>query len=72
MKNLTLENIARACSSELKNAGGNETREITCAVIDSRKIEEGGLFLPLREKRWTDTVSSVRCLKKERHVWLPA
>ena len=28
MKNLTLENIARACSSELKNAGGNETREI--------------------------------------------
>lgn len=51
MKNLTLENIARACSSELKNAGGNETKEITCAVIDSRKIEEGGLFFATKGEK---------------------
>lgn len=52
MKNMTLTNIARACSAELKNAASNEReKEITCAVIDSRQIEEGGLFFAVKGEK---------------------
>ena len=44
MKNLTLKNIAGAIGAPLNNAEGKENTEITCAVVDSRKIEPGGLF----------------------------
>lgn len=46
MKNMTPEAIAQACNGTLFcNRAGQERKEITCAVLDSRKIEEGGLFI---------------------------
>ena len=44
MKGLTLENVARACGGQLKNHNGNDS-EAVCVVIDSRKIEAGGIFI---------------------------
>ncbi len=44
MKNLTAIKIAEAVDGILQNANGQEETEITCAVVDSRKIEKGGLF----------------------------
>ncbi|MCR4787547.1 MAG: UDP-N-acetylmuramoyl-tripeptide--D-alanyl-D-alanine ligase, partial [Lachnospiraceae bacterium] len=44
MKGLTLTAVAKACGGKLKNHNGNEN-EATCVVIDSRKIEEGGIFI---------------------------
>lgn len=44
MKHLTLANIARACGGTLYGAAGMEEKEVTCGVIDSRKIEKDGLF----------------------------
>ena len=44
MKQLTLINIADACGGKLCGGAGLEEKEITCGVIDSRKIEKDGLF----------------------------
>lgn len=44
MKHLTLHNIAKACGGTLYGGEAVEDREITCAVIDSRKLASGGLF----------------------------
>lgn len=44
MKHMTLRNIAAACGGTLCNAAEKEEQEVTCAVIDSRKLEAGGLF----------------------------
>ena len=47
MKNLTFANIAKACEGRYI---GDETlldTTITGAVIDSRQVREGYLFLPL-------------------------
>ncbi|MGN1148621.1 MAG: UDP-N-acetylmuramoyl-tripeptide--D-alanyl-D-alanine ligase [Lachnospiraceae bacterium] len=49
MQNMTLSNIAKACGGSLQYGAacrdvGVADREITCAVIDSRKLEEDGLF----------------------------
>ena len=52
MKNMTLENIAKACGGKLCNIGENgDNREASCVVIDSRKIEEGGIFIATRGER---------------------
>lgn len=44
MTQMTLQNIAAACGGTLYQAEGVETKEITCAEIDSRRIKAGGLF----------------------------
>lgn len=47
MKNMTPSAIAKACGGKLFLGTVKEeelNREITCAVLDSRKIQEGGLF----------------------------
>lgn len=44
MQHMTLANIAAAVGGALYQAEGHEEQEVTCAVIDSRKMEEGGLF----------------------------
>jgi len=44
MKQLTLVNIAEACGGKLCGGAGLEEKEVTCGVIDSRKIEKDGLF----------------------------
>ena len=51
MDYLTLENIAGACQGELCGAKGMEKAGITCAVIDSRKLEAGGLFFAARGEK---------------------
>lgn len=50
MRNMTLQNIAQACGGTLYQAE-NFNEEITCAVIDSRKIEQGGLFFATRGEK---------------------
>jgi len=46
MKNMTLKAIAQACNGKLVcSEKVQDNKEITCAVLDSRKIEEGGLFI---------------------------
>ena len=52
MKNLTLGNIAKACNGRLMNMKSELSgREATCVVIDSRKIEEGGIFIATKGER---------------------
>ncbi|HKM33757.1 MAG TPA: UDP-N-acetylmuramoyl-tripeptide--D-alanyl-D-alanine ligase [Lachnospiraceae bacterium] len=50
MRNMTLQNIAKACGGTLYQAE-NLGLEITCAVIDSRKMEQGGLFFATRGEK---------------------
>lgn len=57
MKNLTLMNIAKACSGTLYNMGSFEwdaqqrEAEASCVVIDSRKVERGGVFIATRGEK---------------------
>ncbi len=50
MKNMTIENICRACRGELRYHNGSE-KEASCVVIDSRKIEAGGVFIATKGER---------------------
>lgn len=50
MKNMTIKNIAGACKGKLCNDNGNSA-EAVCVVIDSRKIEAGGIFIAARGER---------------------
>ena len=50
MQNMTLENIAKACGGTLYQAQ-DPSLEITCAVIDSRKMEQGGLFFATKGEK---------------------
>ncbi len=52
MKNMTLENIAKACGGMLYGMQKAETAmEAACVVIDSRKIEKGGIFIATKGER---------------------
>lgn len=52
MKNLSLNNIARVLKGELKNTEGFDCdREATCVDLDSRRIEEGGIFIATRGEK---------------------
>lgn len=51
MKNMTLENIARACGGEYIGAKEKRQDEIAGAVIDSRLVEPGFLFIPIKGAR---------------------
>ena len=48
---LTLRNVADACGSVLCSAQGREDEALTCAVIESRKIERGGLFFAMEGEK---------------------
>ncbi|MBE5869195.1 MAG: UDP-N-acetylmuramoyl-tripeptide--D-alanyl-D-alanine ligase [Lachnospiraceae bacterium] len=45
MLNMTLERIAQACGGQLYGSPEGDPAEVTCVVLDSRKIEQGGLFV---------------------------
>ncbi len=47
MKNLTLENITRACSGTFRGDVTKLSEEVKGVVIDSRKVEEGFLFVAI-------------------------
>ena len=51
MQNMTLHNIANACNGNLYCNTASRNTEITCAVIDSRKIEQGGLFFATKGEK---------------------
>lgn len=48
MKNMTLENIAAACGGVYIGTDADKAREITGVVIDSRLVEPGYLFIPIK------------------------
>lgn len=50
MKNMTIDNIAKACEGKICGKGGNEA-EAACVVIDSRKMEKGGVFIAAKGER---------------------
>lgn len=51
MKNMTLENIAKACGGELVLNGAEATARIAGAVIDSRLVKENYLFFATKGER---------------------
>jgi UDP-N-acetylmuramoyl-tripeptide--D-alanyl-D-alanine ligase len=51
MKNMTLENIAEACGGSYFGKEQEKQTEIRGAVTDSRQVEEGFLFIPVKGAR---------------------
>lgn len=51
MKNMTLENIARACGGVYFGAEDKKQCEISGAVIDNRLVEQDFLFIPIKGAR---------------------
>ena len=51
MKNMTLEHIAQACGGTYIGEECDRKKEIQGAVIDSRLVGEGYLFIPIRGAR---------------------
>ena len=51
MQNMTLENIAGCLGCKLYQAAGQEQTEITGAVLDSRKVEQGYAFFATKGER---------------------
>ena len=48
MKNLTPENIAKACGGTMVNCENILGREVTAVTADSRKVTEGCLYIPMK------------------------
>lgn len=51
MKNMTLENIAKACNGTYFGEEQKKQNQICGAVTDSRQVEEGFLFIPIKGAR---------------------
>ena len=51
MPHMTLENITKACEGTYYGDTALLSAEITGAVMDSRQIEEGYLFFPIKGER---------------------
>ena len=52
MRNMTIQSIADAVGGRLENAAKSDlTKEASCVVIDSRLIEEGGVFVATKGQR---------------------
>lgn len=51
LQQMTLENIARACGGTYVGEDTLRGSEITGAVIDSRQVEPGYLYIPVRGER---------------------
>ena len=51
MKNMTFENIAKACGGELVLNGADAGTEIAGAVLDSRLVKENYLFFATKGER---------------------
>ena len=60
MKNLTLEHIAQACSGIYCGPEDKKDRCVTSITSDSRKAEEGCLFVPIRSEEHTSELQSQR------------
>ena len=51
MKNLTLRKIAEVCNGTYFGPESLADREVTDITTDSRKVQEGGLFVPIVGER---------------------
>lgn len=51
MKELTLENLAKVCKGEYYGKEEKKCLEVTAVTTDSRKVEEGCLFVPIAGNR---------------------
>ena len=51
MKNLTLENITKVCNGIYHGPQEKLQEEVTAITTDSRKVERGGLFVPVVGER---------------------
>ena len=51
MKNLTLENITKVCNGIYHGSQEKLQEEVTAITTDSRKVEKGGLFVPVVGER---------------------
>lgn len=51
MKNMTLANIASCCNGTYFGEEDKKEKEVTGIVIDSRKVKEGCLFIPIRGEK---------------------
>lgn len=51
MKNLTLANIAAACGGSCYNCEHTSNKEVTAITTDSRTVESGCLFVPIKGER---------------------
>ncbi len=51
MKNLTLENLTQVCGGRYFGREGLLHQEVTSITTDSRKVEEGCLFIPIAGER---------------------
>ena len=51
MKNLTLENITKICNGIYHGPQEKLQEEVTAITTDSRKVEKGGLFVPVVGER---------------------
>ena len=51
LEQMTLENIAKACGGTYVGDDAQRGSEITGAVIDSRQVEPGYLYIPIRGER---------------------
>ena len=51
MKNLTLENIAKACNGSYHGSEAQANQEVQSIFTDSRKAAKGGLFVPIKWAR---------------------
>ena len=64
MKNMTLENIAKACNGIYVGDEDLKSKEITDVEKDSRLIEDGYLYLPFVGAEWMVTILYHRFLIK--------
>lgn len=51
MKNMTLERIAAVCGGAYYGNEADKAKEVSGVVIDSRLVEPGNLFIPIRGER---------------------
>ena len=51
MKNMSLQKIADACGGTYHGPEESLSREVSCVVIDNRKIQKDGLFIAIRGAR---------------------
>ena len=67
MKNMTLERITEVCGGVYYGSEADKKKEIAGAVIDSRQVESGYLFIAVKM-----VISSFhRCLKKVHLPYYP-
>ena len=51
MKNMTLAHIAEVCDGTYIGCEADRAKEITGVVIDSRLVQPGNLFIPIRGEK---------------------